>query len=135
MCRAAGSQNPYQGVCGHLEMVGWPLNVEACMERFFGMAEVPVVGEEKKHRVTFCLSDLHATGAQGCLGGCHITESENVRLEETSNNHLVQSPCQSRNKTSCLAHSGFCTEITKNNCREEQTGTTHIHISNAWVQR
>ena len=74
MCRAAGSQNPYQGVCGHLEMVGWPLNVEACMERFFGMAEVPVVGEEKKHRVTFCLSDLHATGAQGCLGGCHITE-------------------------------------------------------------
>lgn len=46
MCRAAGSQNPYQGVCGHLEMVGWPLNVEACMERFFGMAEVPVVGEE-----------------------------------------------------------------------------------------
>ena len=117
MCRAAGSQNPYQGVCGHLEVVGRPLNVD--------MAEVPVVGEEKKHRVTFCLSDLHATGAQCCLGGCHITESENVRLEETSNNHLVQSPCQSRNKTSCLAHSGFCTEITRNNSRQEQTGTTH----------
>lgn len=53
MCRAAGSQNPYQGVCGHLEMVGWPLNVEACMERFFGMAEVPVVGEEKKTQGNF----------------------------------------------------------------------------------
>lgn len=41
-------------MCGHLEMVGWPLNVEACMERFFGMAEVLVVGErkKKKHRVT-----------------------------------------------------------------------------------
>ena len=38
MCRAAGSQNPYQGVCGHLEVVGRPLNVD--------MAEVPVVGEE-----------------------------------------------------------------------------------------
>jgi len=45
MCRAAGSQNPYQGVCGHLEVVGWPLNVD--------MAEVPVVGEEKKTQGNF----------------------------------------------------------------------------------
>lgn len=61
-------------MCGHLEMVGWPLNVEACMERFFGMAEVLVVGERKKKAQGNCSLDLNATGARGCLGGCHITD-------------------------------------------------------------
>lgn len=72
MCKAAGNQNPYQCVCGHPAIVGWPLSVEAAMEWFFGMAEVPVVGQEK-HRVTFSL-DLNATGARGSLAGCHITD-------------------------------------------------------------